>query len=167
MRDRRKPARSMRGERPALRVLADGQTTVSWLLGRLALMCRQDGLDDAARAAVAQRLRDELAVHLQVEEELVYPRLRNVVNDASVIDTVEVEHECLRELMQRVSDVSPSHPLFEARVKVLAEVFDVHLKREVQQLYPLMARLAEDARDLGRRMSERHDELLAAHGREH
>jgi hypothetical protein len=146
---------------PALRELANAHTTVRWLLGRLALMCQQKDLSAQARRVVARRLCSELIAQMQAEEELLFPRLRDVIADSRMLDTAEVEHECLRQLIERLLGMEPDDPLFEARVAVIGEFFEVQLQRELSEIFPLLRRLRVDGGALGAQISERRDALLA------
>ena len=134
---------------PAQRVLEDGQAMVRYLLARYALLDPLHGAGPVLRAGVARRLCAELAAHMHVEEELLYPKLRAVLEDCSPLDQAEVEHECLRELMDRLMEMDGQDPMFDASVIVLGEIFDMHLQRESQQVFPLLQRSGLDLRTLG------------------
>ena len=143
----------------ALRVLKDSQAVVDELVARCAPPRGRQAVPDPAHACAVRSLCSELAAHLHIEEALLYPSLREHGADGDTIDQAEVEHECLRDLMDRLVDMHPDDPLFEARVRVLVEIFDLHLQRERQQLRALQQRL--DLPALDRRMQARRDELLA------
>ncbi len=140
------------------RLMYDSQATVRRLLARFALMRTEPA---ALRANVVRLLCAELAVHLQVQEELLYPELRDQLRDSRPIDEAEVEHECLREQMEALIDLAPNDPQYDARVMVVAELFELSLQREQAQLHPLLRRCGLDSRDLGASMARRRDELLA------
>lgn len=146
---------------PAMQALLQGQHAVRRLLRRQADLRNGDaaGADDTRRHLV-RRLCTELVVHMHVQEELLYPRLRRLVDDTLPIDQSEAEHQCLRDLAERLVAMAPSDPLFEARLQVLAEIFDLHVRREVREVYPLMQGRA--LRNLGQALQCRRDELLMA-----
>lgn len=144
---------------PTLRMLEDGQATVRGLLNRHALMAPQRGT--ALRAGVARRLCAEMAVHLQVEAALLYPRLRDVLDNSAALDQAEVEHECMRALMERLMVMDANEPLFDASVTVLGELFDLHLQRQALQVLPLLYSSGLDLHQLGTRMMRCRDDLLA------
>jgi iron-sulfur cluster repair protein YtfE (RIC family) len=157
-----RPRRRRRGEPSALlRELAGGQATVRWLLARLERTCRKDDHDRELRGTVCRRLCTQLAAQMQVEEELAYPLLRDVAGAARVLDTMEVEHEYLRQMIERLVAMDAGEPYFAAHVEVLGEVFDAQLRREVEQLFPLLQRLHGDGGELAMRIAGRRDELLA------
>src|SRR4051812_16315922 len=41
----------------------------------------------------------ELTIHAQIEEELVYPALRNVVQEQDLLDEAQVEHDVAKQLI--------------------------------------------------------------------
>lgn len=143
----------------ALRLQRDSQAVVDELLARCAPPRGTRSAPDPAYACAVHRLCGKLAAHLHVEETLLYPMLREHGAAGDAIDQAEVEHDCLRDLMDRLVDMHPDEPLFEARVRVLVEIFDLHLQRERLQLRPLLHRL--DLPSLDQRMLALRDELLA------
>lgn len=142
----------------SLRLLKDSQAVVDELVSRCAPPRGPQSVPDPAHACAVRSLCSELAAHLHVEEAVLYPSLREHGADGDSIDQAEVEHECLRDLMDRLVDMHPDDPLFEARVRVLVEIFDLHQQRERLQLRPLLQRL--DLAALDRRMRARRDQLL-------
>ncbi len=144
------------------RVLFDGHNGVRRQLARFALLADHH---EAQRAKVVRELCAELAGHLQVEEELLHPRLRDSLRDSlrdtHLVDEAEVEHDCLRDQMERLMAMAPDDPQYTARVMVLAEYFELHLQREQDQMHPLLRRCGLNSRELGDAMTRRRDELLA------
>ncbi|NRF68130.1 hemerythrin domain-containing protein [Aquincola sp. S2] len=144
-----------------LDVLLAGQAMTRCLMARYTRLRAQGPSADPLRAGLARRLCAELAVQLQIEEELFYPELRQVLIDSAPVDQAEVEHECMRELSTRLMDMAPDDPMFDARVMVLGELLELHLAREAQQIYPMALRAPLDFSALGLALVQRRDELLA------
>lgn len=155
-----RPAGAGAAQAGTLRQLIEGQTAIRCLLTRFALM-RCDGPEaDPDRAQLVCRLNAELCAYLHVKEELLFPRMRDAVGDGAPIDQAEVEHECLRHLLDRLQGMEPGDPLFDARVMVLGQLFESHLQRELGQLLPLLC--GANLRGLGRTIAERREEMLDA-----
>lgn len=147
-------------EDPLQRFLADGQTAMRWLLTGLSLDRRaRRGCE--LRAAAVRRLSAELSAHLHVEEELLHPRLRDVIQDPAPLERAEVVRDLLRDQLQRLSKAGPDEPLFGARVQVLGDWLDCELGRERVQLHALLPVLPIDRRALANDMRRRLDALLA------
>jgi hypothetical protein len=152
---------------PALQGLLDGQATVRWLLTRYAGLAARAPTSVAMRTGVARRVCAELAANIQVAEELLYPRLREQASCGELLDRAEVLHECLRDQMDRVMQMHASEPLFDARVRVLGALFELHRSLTSKRVQALLQTASMPDDELGARMAQRHDELLAAVTRGH
>jgi hypothetical protein len=156
------PGSAPAGAEEVLDLLITGQSTVRCLLARYRALCeRRLPGTDAQRGGLARRLCAELAVQLAVEDEVFYPALRAAMHDARLIDVAEVEHECLRELTGRVVEMAPDDPMFDARVLVIGELFELHLAREAHELHPAAMRSPLDFHDIAMQLMQRRDDLLA------
>lgn len=156
------PGAAPAGAEAVLELLVSGQSTVRCLLARYRALCerRLPGTENQ-RGGLARRLCAELAVQLAVEDQVFYPALRAAMHDGSLIDVAEVEHECLRELTSRVVEMAPDDPLFDARVLVIGELFELHLAREAHELHPAAMRSPLDFHDIAMQLMQRRDDLLA------
>ena len=156
------PGSAPAGAEEVLDLLITGQSTARCLLARYRSLCeRRHPGTEAQRGGLARRLCAELAVQLQVEDEVFYPALRAAMHDGSLIDVAEVEHECLRELTSRVVEMAPDDPLFDARVLVIGELFELHLAREAHELHPAAMRSPLDFHAISMHLMQRRDDLLA------
>jgi hypothetical protein len=113
-----------------------------------------------ARRSLGDQLCIELAIHLHLEEEMFYPSVREEVGDHPDLALAEVEHECLRGQVQRLLMTPPEDRSFDARVGLIATLFDMHLHRELADLYPLARQSGLDLQLLGQALAERRDQLL-------
>ena len=117
---------------------------------------------DASRKRVlAQEIRHELMVHMQIEEEVFYPAFRDATGDAHRVDDSEREHRELRELLGRVDSGHPDD-------RLMLELEDAvlhHVNDEREKMFPQARKafgLAAMA-DLVRRLQARKVEVEAAH----
>lgn len=85
---------------------------------------------------LARRICDELTVHAQVEEELFYPALRDALKDTDKLAEAEVEHQSAKDLIAQIGDMGEADEMFDAKVKVLGEYVDHHIKEERAELFP-------------------------------
>lgn len=156
------PGAAPAGAEELLELLVSGQSTVRCLLARYRALCERKSLGaDQQRGGLARRLCAELAVQLQVEDEVFYPALRAAMHDSRLIDVAEVEHECLRDLTARVVEMDPDDPLFDARVLVIGELLELHLAREAHELHPAAMRSPLDFHGTAMQLMQRRDDLLA------
>jgi len=110
--------------------------------------------------ALAARICRELTVHAQIEEEIFYPAAREVLRDEDLIDEATVEHASAKDLIAQIESSSPGDDLFDAKVKVLGEYINHHVKEEQNELFPKMRQTSLDLTEIGQRMMARKQELL-------
>jgi hypothetical protein len=104
-----------------------------------------------SRAASAeQKKRDlaneicmELTVHAQIEEEIFYPALREAIKETDLLDEAEVEHASAKDLIAQIQEATDIDDKFDAKVIVLGEYIDHHVKEERNEIF-VKARAARD-----------------------
>jgi len=69
-----------------------------------------------------------------------------------------VEHASAKELIQQIESGKPEDDLYDAKVKVLGEYVNHHVKEEQNELFPKV-RGRIDAKGIGQQMQERKTEL--------
>jgi hemerythrin-like domain-containing protein len=122
----------------------------------------EDGADDEEKQALAEEICMKLTVHATVEEELFYPAARDLLgDDEDLIDEAEVEHASAKELIAQIQDSSPGEELYDAKVKVLGEYIDHHVKEEENEIFPKAKKAGLDTAALGAEAADRKEELMA------
>ena len=84
---------------------------------------------------VAEQICRELSVHAQIEEEIFYPQVRDAINDDPLLDEAEVEHGTAKDLIAQISGMDPEDDKYDARVTVLGEYIDHHVKEEREEMF--------------------------------
>lgn len=114
---------------------------------------------------LAHEICTQLTVHAQIEEEIFYPALREVIKDADVLDEADVEHQSAKDLIAQIQEMGEADDMFDARVKVLGEYVNHHIKEEKSEIFP-KARAARKLDLMGMRdeLEARKEELLAEMG---
>jgi len=80
-------------------------------------------------------------VHATVEEELFYPAARDVLEkDEDLVDEATVEHASAKDLIAQIQSMEPSDELYDAKVTVLGEYIDHHVKEEEDEMFPRFAK---------------------------
>jgi hypothetical protein len=104
----------------------------------------------------------ELKVHAQVEEEIFYPALREAIKDTDLLDEAEVEHTSAKELIAQIESGDENDPKWEAKVTVLGEYIDHHVKEERGEIF-VKARAAKklDLVAMREELQARKEELMA------
>src|SRR6476469_6425154 len=79
---------------------------------------------------LARQICMELTVHAQIEEEIFYPALRQAIKDTDMLDEAAVEHQSAKDLIAQIQEAAEPDDMFDAKVKVLGEYIDHHVKEE-------------------------------------
>lgn len=121
----------------------------------------KDEADDSEKQALAEEICMKLTVHAAVEEEIFYPAAREVLGeDEDLIDEADVEHASAKELIAQIQDSSPAEDLYDAKVKVLGEYIDHHVKEEEGEIFVKAKKAGLDTAALGAECAARKEELL-------
>ncbi|CAH1386458.1 hemerythrin domain-containing protein [Candidatus Nitrotoga sp. M5] len=114
----------------------------------------------ASKKKLAESICADLFKHTIIEEEIFYPAVRKGSKKAQdMIDEAVVEHESAKELISQIQSMSPEEELFDARVMVLSEQIEHHVKEEEEEIFPLVQKMKLDLIQLGEQMAAR-KELL-------
>ncbi len=112
------------------------------------------------KEALARQICLMLTVHATTEEEIFYPAARDAIDDEDLLDEAEVEHASAKELIAQIESGSPSDPLYDAKVKVLGEYVQHHVKEEEEELFPKVKKAKVDLVGLGEQILVRKEELM-------
>jgi hemerythrin-like domain-containing protein len=114
---------------------------------------------------LAQQICMELTVHAQIEEEIFYPALRDAIKDTDLLDEATVEHQTAKDLVAQIESGSEADDMFDAKVKVLGEYVDHHIKEEKNEIFP-KARAARklDLMAMRDELETRKEELMSEMG---
>lgn len=116
--------------------------------------------DDDQKQAVAEQICDMLTVHAQIEEELLYPAAYEALKEGDLVDEAQVEHASAKELIQQIRSMQPSEELYDAKVTVLGEYIEHHVKEEEKEMFPKLRKTDLDLKELGASLQARKSELM-------
>lgn len=120
---------------------------------------REDATDEE-KSELVRQICTELKIHAQLEEELFYPACREALEEEDLLDEAEVEHASGMELIGQLEGMQPGDKLYDAKVTVLAEYVEHHVKEEEKQLFPKARKARLELDDLAEQMSERKTQLM-------
>ena len=112
------------------------------------------------RQAVAQQICLLLTVHAMAEEEIFYPAVRAAIDEPDLLDEAEVEHASAKDLIAQIEAMSPDDALYDAKVIVLGEYIDHHVKEEEGEMFPKCRKSDMDLVALGEAIDARKAELM-------
>ena len=145
----------------AIKLLMQDHKDVKALFKQYEKLASRDGEDDD-KGPLAQKICTMLTVHTTVEEELFYPAARGALGeDADLVDEADVEHASAKELIAQLEASTPGEDdHYDAKVKVLGEYIDHHVKEEEGEMFPKIRKTDLDLAALGEEMAARKDELM-------
>lgn len=110
---------------------------------------------------LAEKICLELTVHAQIEEEIFYPPVRKAIKDELMMNEAEVEHTTAKDLIAQIQSMQPDDPLYDAKVLVLGEYIDHHVKEERNEMFPKARASKVDLVKMRDALQSRKEELLA------
>ena len=117
---------------------------------------------------IAQQICTELKIHAKIEEEIFYPETKDAVEDDLYHESF-VEHDGAKVLINDIMANGPDDEFFEAKVTVLCEEIEHHVKEEEQPKKGYFAQVRDaeiDLKALRDRLMERKQELKNKAGKE-
>jgi hemerythrin superfamily protein len=104
---------------------------------------------------IVDRIIEELTVHSEMEEQVLYPAARDEVQSAEevLLESFE-EHAVVENLMEELKGMDPEDETFEAKTTVLIENVRHHIEEEEGELFPKIRQSLGDDRveELGQQM---------------
>ncbi len=103
----------------------------------------------AEKQKIAQQIIAELSVHAEVEEQLLYPLLREAddANEDDVLEALE-EHHAAKLTLLELDKMKVDHERYDAKMTVLRESIEHHIEEEESDLLPRVDRLLSEEQDL-------------------
>jgi hemerythrin-like domain-containing protein len=138
----------------------------------LALLRRyKPGVSNSRKKALVTNACLALEIHAELEEEIFYPALRDVMGDDPMLQKSEPEHDEMRgvigELRGRLGAGAVGDPGFDEMFLDLIRLVIHHVADEETRLLPAAERLLADRLvELGGQMSRRRAELMKPHATE-
>jgi hypothetical protein len=116
--------------------------------------------DIQEKEALVEQICLELMVHTEIEEEIFYPALRAAIDDDDMLNEAEVEHAGAKDLIAQIQKMASSDPMYDAKVTVLGEYIEHHVKEEEAEMFAKAKKAKVDLDALGEQMGERKEELM-------
>lgn len=123
-----------------------------------------EGLSDRSKASkkkLAEQICEALILHTQIEEEIFYPAVRAAIKDGDLMDEALVEHAGAKDLIAQILGMDPGDDLYDAKIKVLSEQIEHHVKEEEEEMFPKVKKTSLDLLALGQEMAARKQTAVA------
>jgi hemerythrin superfamily protein len=149
----------LKADGPAISMLKDDHREVEKLFDAYAAAKENGSLKE--RTSIANAICEALTVHATIEEEIFYPRVRASESARELVGEALVEHQSLKDIVERLRAAPPSDPLYDAGVKVLNEYVKHHVREEENELFPQARAIGDLDHDaLASEMAQRKAELV-------
>jgi hemerythrin superfamily protein len=109
-----------------------------------------------------EQIADNLAAHCEIEEKLFYPAVFVEDLEGMVKEAVE-EHLSAKRVIADLLELEPGDSQYEAKVSVLSELIDHHVREEHEELFPSVREemSGKDLKALGAQMEAMFQDLIA------
>jgi hemerythrin superfamily protein len=115
---------------------------------------------DGRKEKLARQICFELTVHATIEEEIFYPACKGKI-DEDKLKEAYVEHDAAKLLIAEIeAGNGEGDDYFDAKVQVLGEQIDHHVKEEEDELFPEVRKADIDTKALGEQIAARKQELM-------
>ena len=117
--------------------------------------------EQAGDQSIAVQICQELEIHTTLEEEIVYPVLRQRV-DQGLAQEAQKEHDEAKDLIKKIKGGLGGAALTQTVMK-LKESVEHHVQEEETQVFPKMTQtVGEDLFEMGERIQRRKAQLMTA-----
>lgn len=104
---------------------------------------------------------DELTIHATIEEEIVYPALREL--NSGMADESEEDHDLAKELIAEIEDLDPDDPAVRTMMMQLEKAVRRHVEKEEKVVFPTLERgYPDQLLEMGSQAFAMRQELLGA-----
>jgi hemerythrin superfamily protein len=120
---------------------------------------------DGKKKTIAMQICMELTVHAKIEEDIFYPACEGKVED-DLLKEAYVEHDGAKVLIAEIEAGGPDDEFYDAKVKVLSEQIEHHVKEEEQRVEGIFAQARKAGLDmdaLGEQMAAEKAELIRSY----
>jgi len=127
------------------------------------LFAEEEKATGQKKAGVFEEIKAALEVHATVEEEIFYPAVKKARSE-NVKDEVREayeEHKQVKSLLAQIANITPADETWDAKVKVLKEDVEHHVKEEESEMFPDAKKFLHEAGlvELGAVMEARKQQL--------
>jgi hemerythrin superfamily protein len=120
----------------------------------------EEAKGEGRKEKLARQICLELTIHTMIEEEIFYPACKDAVEE-DLLKEAFVEHDSAKLLIAEIeANEGGSDEFFDAKVQVLSEQVDHHVKEEEEELFAQARKADLDLDALGEQLATRKRELM-------
>lgn len=111
------------------------------------------------KAAIFEKIDAGLSLHAEIEETIIYPVIEKFKETKSITMESYEEHKLVKQLLAEINNTQPQNANWQAKLTVLKELVEHHVKEEENDLFPKVKKVISlDERKL---MGEKMEEMQA------
>jgi hemerythrin-like domain-containing protein len=95
--------------------------------------------------ALSKQIFDDLKLHTELEEKIVYPSLKD--QDPKIFYESREEHHVVDLLIEELQQLKVSDPAYAAKMAVMEESVKHHIQEEESQMFKLISQLSDETLD--------------------
>jgi hemerythrin-like domain-containing protein len=143
-----------------LKTLTDDHAKVKAMLSKLDETTERS---EKTRTEMLQTLKNELVVHETIEEEILYPALKEHAKTKDIALEGYEEHHVVDQIMSELEATPVDDETWGAKLTVMKENLEHHIEEEEGEMFKKARQVMseDELSELGDRMSARREELKA------
>jgi hemerythrin superfamily protein len=123
-----------------------------------------EGADNRSRQGIGNQILTELEIHATLEETLIYPAIREALDEDDMMDEALEEHHVVKAMIKELRKMQPKDDRYRAKFKVLSEIVKHHVEEEESEILPQAEETDLDFDALGQEALVRKEKLIAKMG---
>jgi iron-sulfur cluster repair protein YtfE (RIC family) len=146
----------------ALTLLKDDHDKVK---GMLAKLDKTTERAEVTRTEGLQALKQELTIHETIEEEILYPALKEFAKTRDIALEAYEEHHVVDTILAELEQTPVDDETWAAKLTVMKENLEHHIEEEEEEMFKQARQVMDegDLSELGDRMAARKEELQTVH----
>jgi hypothetical protein len=129
------------------------------------LFSRFEDADKRTKIEIAEEALTQLEIHTAIEEELVYPAIREAIDNQNMIDEAKEEHHVVKLLIKELRKMDAAEEEFAPKFKIVREIVGHHVEEEEREMFPQAEAAGLDQAELAKEVVKRREKLIQKHER--
>ena len=123
-----------------------------------------ESAEGSERAEIAATTIMELEIHAELEEKLIYPAVRQEIDEDAMMNEAVEEHHLVHVLIKELKKLKPADEIFQAKFTVLGELVKHHIEEEEDEMLPKAEKSDLDWESLETTVMKRKEALVTKGG---
>jgi hemerythrin-like domain-containing protein len=123
-----------------------------------------DNADGRARQGIVEEALKALEIHSKIEEALVYPAIREAIEEEETVDEANEEHHVVTLLIKELRKMKGSAEGYRAKFKVLSELVKHHIEEEENEMFPQAEQADIEWEEIGQEAMKMKERMMKQKG---